>query len=77
MKDQKLSREIARAYGRAHGLAHAAEMAREMYEAGHSPDVRTLSVSLLQMSKAEMEQAGRLERLLDEPPPEKRRREED
>ena len=58
--------EIARAHGRAQGLVSADEMAQEIYEAGHSPDVRTLATS-----------AARLMQIMDEPSPEKRRREED
>ena len=73
----KLSLEIARAHGRAQGLVYAAEMAQELYEAGHSPDVRALSVALLRMGKAETEQADRLVRLLDAPSPKRRRREEE
>ena len=62
---------------RAQGLLRAAEMAREIYEAGHSPDVRTLATSLLQMQKVELEHAARLMQIMDEPSPKRRRREED
>ena len=73
----KLSLEIARAHGRAEGLVCAAETAQELYEAGHSPDVRALSVALLRMGKAETELADRLMKVLDAPSPKRRRREED